>query len=485
MSGKVSNTALYVVLAGVIVGIIMYLMPAPEGVNPAGWKVMALLLPVVCIWATEAIPVGVGSLMFLALVVAFQIVPSRTAFGGFTNHLPWLMFGAFAIGTAMSQTGLSKRMTYWLLSKVNSFWGLILGAYGANLALMAVPSSSARSGILAPILNAIMDTLGRPKESKLGRLLTYNYCVSTNAFAGHLFMTGGAGNATMLAIYGEVTGYTMSWMNWFTLMLVPACLFAVASIALSRIIVGAPEPELMAKVKDSTAAKEAFASCGKMTPDEWKVLFGFLLAIFLWVIGEHIKLSAGWASLLVAGLLFLPKIGVLPKKALNKINWDIVLLIGAVVGVYGIMDATGVVKLLTTVLIGPVLMPLGGNGSLIGIAIGSIIIGTIAHLFLPAPNNVAVIVTLLCGWAWTTMHFDIAVVMAFMAMLSLIGDKLVFLPYQMPPYYVFLALDLTDLPQFNKLMMIMYIPMCLVMVVMAFIVYFIASSTGIGLIPPG
>lgn len=475
-----SNIKYYLLIIGIIIGVIMFIVPPPAGVNPAGWKVLALLIPIIMIWATEAIPVGVASMFFLALVVGFHLVKADVAFKGFTNHLAWLMMGAFAIGAAMQKTGLSKRMTYFLLSRLNSFWGLVIAAYAANVCLMAVPSSSARSGILAPVLNAIMDTMDRPVESKFSRLLTYNFCTSTNAFVGTMFLTGGAGNAVMLALYSELTGKTLSWGNWFLIMVIPSLIFAAVSIFGSLMVTGAPEKEYLEKIKNSQATKEAYAALGKMSADEWKVLVMFILAIVLWVLGDRLKLDPGFASLIVMGLLFLPKVGVLPRKALREINWDIVLLIGAVVGVAGILDATGMIKLMSNVLIGPILNPLS-HWSLIGIAIGCVIVSLVAHFLLPAPNNLTLAVPLLITWGYKTMHMDIAVVLAFLGLLSVLGDKLIMFPYQMPPYYIYLAMDVTDGPKFSGLLIKMYPILAVAMVVGAFVAYGIIKATGMGI----
>ncbi len=474
-----SNRVYLLLLAGVIVGAAFFFIPAPAGVNVNGWHVLGLLIPIVMVWATEAIPVGVASMLFLALVVAFQLVKPEVAFQGFTNHLVWLMAGAFAIGAAMQQTGLSKRMTYFLLSKLNSFWGLNIAAYAANVCLMAVPSSSARSGILSPVLSSIMDTMGRPNKSNFSRILTYNFCNATNAFVGTAFLTGGAGNAVMLGLYTQLTGKTLGWSQWFLVMVIPSIIYAVFAICGSAMF-GRPEPELVEKVKDSRATKEAFAELGPMTANEWKVLGMFLLAIVLWIAGDALKLSPGFASLIVMGLLFLPGIGVLPGKALRDINWDITLLIGAVVGVAGILNATGMTKVLSKALVGPILDPLAHFG-LIGIAVGAVVISLIAHFLLPAPNNLTLAVPLLITWGLKAEHLSAAVVLAFLGLIAVLNDKLVMFPYQMPPYYVYLAQDVTDGPRFNSLLVKMYVPLAIATIIGAFVAYLIVSATGFGI----
>ena len=478
LDAKSRDKKYLVLLAGAIIGAALFVIPPIGGISPVGWHVLGLFIPIVAIWATEAIPVGVGSLLFLALVVGFHYVTPDVAFKGFTHHLPWLMLGAFAIGAAMERSGLAKRMTYYLLSHLRGYWGLTIAAYAANLCLMAVPSSAARAGILAPVLNGIITTIGRPANSNLSRALTYNFCNATIAFVGNMFLTGGAGNAVMLVLFTTLTGHSLTWIQWLAIMFIPSLIYTATAV-LGSWLLSRPEPELVQKLRDSQAAREAYEALGPITRDEWKVFAAFILAVVLWVTGGTIRLDPGFAALIVMGLLFLPGIGVLPGKALRELNWDITLLIGTAVGVAGILDQTGIIKVVSGALIAPVLDPLAHFG-LVGIAIGCILVSFVAHFLLPSPSNLTLAVPLLINWGLGTSHLPTAVVLAFLGLLSVLSDKLIFLAYQMPPYYVYLALDVTDGPRFNALLLKLYVPLATSLVVAAGVAYAIIQLTGFG-----
>jgi anion transporter len=418
-------------------------------------------------------------LFFLALVVAFQLVKADVAFKGFTHDLPWLMVGAFAIGRAMEQTGLSRRITYFLLARLRGFWGVTAAAYAANTCFMAVPSSEARSGVLAPVLASILGTIGRPVGSNLSRLLTYYFCNATNSFVGNMFLTGGVANVLLVSLYAELTGKTLCWGEWLVLMALPELLFTgvavVAAWAMSR-----PEPELMARLDDSTAAQEEYAALGPITAGELKVLALYVLAVLSWIFGRRLHLQPGFASLIIMGLLFLPNIGVLSAKALREINWNVVLLLGTVAGLAGILAETGVLEMMSQVLIGPILDPLATLG-LAGIGIGCIIVGLIAHFLLPGPANLTLALPLLVTWGLKTMHLPDAEVLAFLALLTALGDKLIMLSYQVPTYYTFLSMEVTDVPRFNLLLIKLYPVLAVAMLAGAYIAYGVIKLTGIGI----
>lgn len=469
----------YLLVLSAVIGAFLFFVAPPAGVSVAGWHTLGLLIPVVMIWATGVIPVGVASALFLALVVGFHLVGPDVAFKGFTNQLPWLIAGALGIGVASEKTGLSKRMAYFILSHVRGLWGLIFGGYVANLLMMGCPSVAGRGGVLAPILRSVVKSMGDDKNSNASRLLTFNFCNATSTFLSNLILTGGVANTLMLAFYSSLTGHSLTWVQWSIVMAVPTVLLCIFQF-IAAVIFAPPERELMAKLKDSKAAREAYTALGPMTFDEWKVAAMFVLAIGLWVFGAQLKLDPGFAALIVMGLLFLPKIGVLNAADERAITWDLVLLIGAAVGVGGILDQTGMIKAISGALVAPVLNPLAGYG-LVGVAIGCILVGLFAHFILPSPANVTLAFPLLISWGLNTLHLPNAQVLAFLGLLSVAGNQVIMMAYQMPPYYVFLGMDVTNVPKFNGLLIKIYPFAALGMFVGAFAAYWLLLATGWGI----
>jgi divalent anion:Na+ symporter, DASS family len=469
--------ATYALVVGVLIGASLFFIPPPQGVNPNGWHLLGLLIPLVVVWATESIPVGVGAAVFLSVVVGFRLSTADVAFKGFTSQLPWLLVGAFLFGVAMEQCGLSKRMAYWLISRLRGVWGLITAAYASNIFLMGVPSSNARAAILAPVLNAIMTSLGRPTDSQLSRLLTFNFINATVNLLSVLFLTGGAANVVALALYTELTGATVTWTQWVVIMFIPTLIMMGVTFGAS-LIFARPEPELVEKLRDVSAAREAYAALGPTTAAEWKVAVLFVIVVLLWVFSSQIHWEVGFSALFVSGLLFLPGIGVLKPGALRQVNWDVVLMIGAATGIAGILQGTGMTQIVSNAVVGPILNPLSAYG-LAGIAIGTIIVGLIAHFLLASPANLALALPLLIGWATKTMHMPAGQIMAFVFLLSTIGNLMVALAYQMPPFYVFLGLDVTDRPHFNALLLKIYPFAAVGMFVSAFAIYGVANLVGL------
>ena len=472
------NKALIGIIIGVIICAAMFICPVPEGFTADGWHVLAVLIPVVIIWATDAMPVGVAAILFLVVLCVAQLTTPDVAFAGFSSHLTWLMMGAFALSVAMVQSGLSKRIAYLLLSKAKGMWSIVAVAYIANFCMVPVPSSTARGGALAPILDSIMDSLGRPTESNFAKFVTYNFIMATSAWTGFMFLTGGAGNGTVLSFYQGITGVEVSFIQWLAIMFIPCILFTAASIVISKLLCGKIEPELIEKVKNVDALKNAYKELPPMSLTEKKVLAVFVLAIVLWLGGDVIHLSAGYAAVFVCALLFLPGIGCLGPKAIGKINWSIVLVIGSVLGMGSVMTGSGLCDSLTTVVFNPIINPFYDSLGLVGLSIAVTIICVIVHFLLPSPNEMVVATPVLLSWG-ATAGLSPEVMLAFFCMALAINDKLVYLSYQMPPYFVYLGMGVTDTKKFNGLLMKMYIPLAVVMIPVTFVIYGMTCLVGV------
>ncbi|MCK9915943.1 anion permease [Microbacteriaceae bacterium K1510] len=469
----------YLVVPAVLIAIAAFIVPPPAGVTPAGWHLLGLLIPLIAIWATEAMPIGASSLLFLALVVSTGIAPAEVAFKGFTASLPWLLVGAFAIGIAMDQSGLARRVTYFLMSRIRGVWSMIGAAYASNVFLVGVPSATARGAILAPILDGILQSLGRPRDSKLSLLLTYNFAASTQIVLTVMFLTGGAGSILTNAVYGQLTGHYLTWLQWVAIMFLPTIVMCGISFIGSAIFAW-PEPDLAAKLRNVTAAKEAYEALGPITANEWKVVGIFVFVLVLWIIGGTIKLDPGYAALFAMALLFLPRVGVLKPHAFHEINWDITILVATAVGMAGILNQSGIVHTISDAIISPMLNPLAEFG-VPGIIIGAILIGLLAHFIMPSPGQLSLVIPLLVAWGTQTAHLPQAQVLAFLGLLSTAGNEAVLLAYQKPPLYVFLGLDLTNNRSFNALLIKVYPFTAVGMFFAALIAYAIIRITGFGI----
>ncbi|MFM8517420.1 MAG: SLC13 family permease, partial [Nevskiaceae bacterium] len=102
---------------GVALFTAMLLLPVPEGLSPAGWRVAAVTVLIGCWWFTEAVPVTLtGSLPFLLLPLLGVTKPEAVA-GQYMSPVLFLILGGSVLGLAFEKWNLHRRMALFVVSR--------------------------------------------------------------------------------------------------------------------------------------------------------------------------------------------------------------------------------------------------------------------------------------------------------------------------------------------------------------------------------
>ena len=87
-----------------------YLVPRPESVAPAGWRLLGIF--VATIGALMLRPIAGGAAVLIAVILAsiFGGLTIHQALGGYGDPTVWLVMAAFFISNALLKTGLARRI---------------------------------------------------------------------------------------------------------------------------------------------------------------------------------------------------------------------------------------------------------------------------------------------------------------------------------------------------------------------------------------
>ena len=108
-------------LIPVLVGIIIAVLPVPQGLEPKAWYFFACFTAVIVGLVLEPIPSAAIGFIGIALVAALGLVAPKPgdsikwALSGFSNSTVWLIFGAFMLALGYEKTGLGKRIALVLV----------------------------------------------------------------------------------------------------------------------------------------------------------------------------------------------------------------------------------------------------------------------------------------------------------------------------------------------------------------------------------
>lgn len=348
--------------AAIIVGIILWLIPAPNGVTPQAWDLFALFVATMIGIILKPFPMGVVSLLSLTIAILTQTLTFAEAFTGFGNDVVWLVVFAFFVARGFISTGLGNRLAYKVMSLLgkNSL-GLGYGLVATDLILApAIPSLTARiGGIVYPIVVGLANVFtGKSHDPKMGGYLAMTaYQGSTITSA--MFLTAMAGNPLIVEL-AKGQGIEISWGKWAIAALIPGLL---SLIVVPYVLYRISPPTIRQTPHAKAMANEKLRDMGPMKTKEWIMLGTFLLLLILWIFGCSFGIKPTTAAMV--GLLVLLLSGVLKwKDILEETSaWDTFVWFATLVTLSSFLNKFG----LTTWFSGWVVAHLSGFPWLLGL----------------------------------------------------------------------------------------------------------------------
>lgn len=330
----------------VLVCLLIWLYPVPEGLKPEAWHMFAIF--VATIVGILCAPLPSGAIMFISLAVCIftNTLTFKAALSGFASGTVWMIFAAYVLSLGFVQSGLGRRIAYKTLSL---FGGSSLGiAYSLGLADLflapAMPSVTARSGgIILPIsksINQVLDSEPGPKQKRLGEFLTMT-CFQFTPITGAMFMTGMAANPLCATLAKEGLGLELSWIGWFWAAVVPSMIcFFVMPLLSYKIL----NPGLKKTSEAKVMGKEQLLAMGPMSSQEKKVALGFIIALLGWGTTMWTGYNANAIAIALAAFLFATG-AVNWKDVLNdKAAWDTVVWFGIIISLATGLTSLGFIK---------------------------------------------------------------------------------------------------------------------------------------------
>lgn len=293
--------------------------PAPPGLSASGQQVLAIVAAALVLWATEALPVALSSLLLLILLGSAAGLPSfGQAFVGFTSPVVFFLLGVQVMSVAVLKSGLAARAARLFLTRARGRPGRLLPQLATLLPGLALvlPSAITRNAVLVPAYQEVFTRMGVAPDARIPRALMLFLGVLHPLFSS-AFLTGGTSSMTTATLLG---GFT--WWRWFALMSVPYyTLLLLGGTALWVLLRRAPSPALRPIPPETRRP---------FTAPEARTVLTIGLASALWLTDFWHGLSPALPALLAAILLLLPGVGVLTWKEFEQgTSWGIFFVLGA------------------------------------------------------------------------------------------------------------------------------------------------------------
>lgn len=331
--------------ACVLVGVVLWFAPVPEGISQQGWRVLAVFASVILSFLLRPLPMGPMTLIGLIVLAATGTLPLRTALSGYAEPVVWLVLAAFLIAGAVKASGLGRRIALTLVSKLGgSTTGLGYAICGSELLLgPAVPSNTARGGgILSPVVRSVataLDSNPGPTARRAGEYLVL-VGAHANLITAAMFLTGMAANALVAEAAKTHLGVEYRWLDWALAGLVPG----IAGLLLLPLFLRRlAKPELTDTREAQTVARESLRELGPWSYEQIVTGCVFLLLIALWTTSKLHGMGSTLVALIGVGVLFASRAFAWRDAVRQTGSWDTLAWLGGLLTMAQALRDTGVI----------------------------------------------------------------------------------------------------------------------------------------------
>ena len=345
-------------LAGPIAGLI-----AGALMQQAGWADDAIYAAGVTVWVvvwwiTEPVPIPATSLLPLALMPIFGVLPASAVAGAYGSPLILLLLGGFILSTAMERSGAHRRVA---LTMVNLFGGssgrrLVFGFMAASAILSMWISNTATTLMLLPVALAVLERTDA-RRMAMPLLLGIAFSASLGGLGTPI---GTPANLVFMQVYQETTGTEFSFLRWMS--------FGVPVVLLFLPLMG-----LWLTRRLEGVGRISVPEVGPWRTDEARVMIVFGLTALAWMTRK--EPFGGWSTLLGvpgandAAVAFVAVVAMfvisdgkggrlLDWERAERIPWGMLLLFAGGITIARAFEATGISVALGEALSGLANLPL-------------------------------------------------------------------------------------------------------------------------------
>lgn len=322
VADKSQKFALKWIIISIAAGLLVWLLPTPEALGTRGHAFLAMLVSVVLLWTSEAIPIGVTSIGVGCAMILFKIQSSQAAWEPYANRTVVFVFFIIMLGVMLGQTTIPNRLMSYILkiggTKVKRLsFTLCMGA-----TFLAAWTHDATITII--LLYAMMPMFLKmgitpDKSNSFTKHFMFMIPLGSACGGGGTFLGSGRSPASA-ELLGQITGYNIGFMEYVLYQFVPSLFLGLATWLAVWIIYPPKIKELPAEL-----------AIEKMPPmQKNEKLLSWILAVtfVLWFMTDLTKIhvSAIGGLFIVVCMVF--KV-VDWKKCLAEYPWNPIMVFGA------------------------------------------------------------------------------------------------------------------------------------------------------------
>ncbi len=328
----------------VLAGFAVLLIPAPQGITPQSWRLLAIFVATITGAIVRPIAGGAVVLIGIATIALTGVLPVEQALAGYADPIVWLVLAAFFMSRGMIKTGLGRRIAFVFIRAIGRHsLGLGYALVSTDMLLATIiPSTGARSGgIIFPIAKSLTEAYESRPGPTAGRLGSFlmPLLYQCDVIICAMFITGQASNVLIAKFAQEVTGIELTYSQWAIAAIVPGLL---SLVTVPLLIFRVSPPEIRHTPGASRLAASELEKMGRMTRNEWTMLVVFALVAGLWMTTALHGINYAIVALVGIGVLLLSSVLDWEDLISERGAWDVFIWYGGLVQMAEALGETGI-----------------------------------------------------------------------------------------------------------------------------------------------
>ncbi len=328
---------------GVLLALILFLVPTPEGLTDEAMRTLAIFVLVIYFWATEALPLPVTALLAGVGLVVFGVTDSpNEAWEPYAKDTIFFLLGSLILADAVTKTDTDRILAARLLRRVGgSTDSLLMGIIITSTLAATIVSSHAIAAVMLPLVLSILRSTRLHDRHNIAAAFVLAIAFGTG-IAGLATPSAGSRNAIVLGYLDELYGIKVSYLSWVmhafpvTLLLIPF-VFIILKLTFRM-----PHERI-----DTSRIP---LDHQKLNPLQRRTLLVLAGTVVMWIWqGDRL----GLGTIAIGGAVLLFVLGILDwVDTRRRIAWGVPLIYGAALTMGNQLQETGAVAWLAQALLG-------------------------------------------------------------------------------------------------------------------------------------
>lgn len=325
------------VIATVIMGAIL-ILPVDFGLAREAVKYLAVLAAMVFMLISGVFDEHVVILVTLATCVVMKVAAFSTIFSAYSGTTMWMVLTILPITVVIQKSGLMNRIALYLLKifPCSYKWQLLSLSLSSMIISPLIPSTTAKSSLLASLTASIAEKMRLEKQSKPLTGIFLSVFINGPSM-GHIFLSGSVQALLVVGMMPEDIAERFSWMGWF----IAASVWAViAFVMIYLVLLVLYHPDKPVSLTNDEI-NQMLKDMGEMSGTEKITAVLMIITLIGWITKSVTGIPECIFAIVTYSVLF--TLGAISKKEFRAdVPWDVWVYVGGIVCVANLFTTLGI-----------------------------------------------------------------------------------------------------------------------------------------------